>query len=304
VPTFTWGYWTSGYNWSTQYGYTYVIFPPLFGHQYSHCWVDFRIIQDEYMRIRGITYHENSRRATLAAREYCIANPLGWAGYGPDLWGLTASDDPDGYLAHGAPPGQNDNGTITPTAAASSIVFAPEVVTPALHNMYDVYGSMLWGRYGFKDAFNLSRFWWGTDWIGIDQGPIVIMIENHLTGAVWRRNKGNEDLMRGLSRAGFTGISSVPDDGARPLAGLEVAQNTPNPFRGVTTIAYRAARAGRVTLRVYDVRGRCVRTVTDEAAAGSVRHLEFDAGGLPSGIYSYCLEFGNQRQWKTCTIIK
>ena len=92
------------------------------------------------MRNRGITYHENSRRATLAARDYCIANPCGWTGYGENLWGLTASDDPDGYLAHGAPPAQNDNGTITPTAAASSIAFAPEVVIPALHNMYDTYG--------------------------------------------------------------------------------------------------------------------------------------------------------------------
>ncbi len=133
VPWYSWAYWTTGYNWSTQYGQTYLIFPPLFGHQYSHCWIDFRDIQDDYMRLRGITYHENSRRATLAAREYCIANPYGWTGYGENLWGLTASDDPDGYAAHGAPPAQNDNGTITPTAAASSIVFAPEVVIPALH---------------------------------------------------------------------------------------------------------------------------------------------------------------------------
>ena len=76
VPWYTWDYWTSGYNWGTQYGQTYLIFPPLFGHQYSHCWIDFRDIQDDYMRLRGITYFENSRRATLAAREYCIDNPV------------------------------------------------------------------------------------------------------------------------------------------------------------------------------------------------------------------------------------
>ena len=80
-------HWISGYNWGTQYGYTYLIFPPLFGHQYSHCWIDFRDIQDQYMGLRGITYFENSRRATLAAREYCIDNPFGWAGYGPTTGG-------------------------------------------------------------------------------------------------------------------------------------------------------------------------------------------------------------------------
>jgi hypothetical protein len=105
VPAWTWYHWTLGYWWGTQYGQTYVIFPPLFGHQYSHCWIDFRHIQDTYMRNKGITYHENSRRATLAAREYCIANPGGWVGYAGDVWGLTASIDPDGYVAHGAPPG-------------------------------------------------------------------------------------------------------------------------------------------------------------------------------------------------------
>lgn len=304
VPEFTWFYWTSGYNWANQYGYNYVIFPPLFGHQYSHCWVDFRSIQDQYMRNRGITYHENSRRATLAARAYCIANPYGWTGYGPDLWGLTASDDPDGYAAHGAPPAQSDNGTITPTAAASSIAFAPEVVVPALHHMLDTYGSMLWGRYGFKDAFNLSRFWWGGDWLGIDQGPIIIMIENHLNGAVWQRYKGNADVARGLARAGFTGLSAVGDERWQSGVFLEVAQNSPNPFRGRTTIAYRVARPGTVTLRVYDLRGRCVRTVVDDADADRQRLVSFDSEGLASGIYSYCLEMNGHREWKRCTIIK
>jgi hypothetical protein len=103
IPANGWTAWTSGYDWLTYYGYTYINFPPLFGHQYSHCWIDFRTIQDTYTRNKGITYWENSRRATLAQRNYCIANPGGWVGYGEDLWGITASDDPDGYVAHGAP---------------------------------------------------------------------------------------------------------------------------------------------------------------------------------------------------------
>jgi hypothetical protein len=104
------------------------------------------------MTSKGITYFENSRRATLAQRAYCIANPGGFSGYGANLWGLTASDDPVvGYTAHGAPPAQNDNGTLTPTAPASSLPFAPDEVIPVLHNMYDNY-PLLWGAYGFKDA--------------------------------------------------------------------------------------------------------------------------------------------------------
>jgi hypothetical protein len=217
---------------------------------------------------------------------------------------LTASDDPEGYLAHGAPPAQNDNGTITPTAAASSIVFAPEVVVPALHNMYDTYGSMLWGRYGFKDAFNLTRFWWDTDYLGIDQGPIVIMIENYLNESVWSRIKDNADVRTGLIRAGFGSLSAVADDRRPVRSGLEIMQNTPNPFRGSTTIAYRASRPGRVTLRVYDLRGHCLRTVVDEANGDDIHRIGFDAEGLASGVYAYSLEINGQREWRRCTIIK
>lgn len=304
VPAWTWGYWTSGYNWSTQYGYTYLVFPPLFGHQYSHCWVDFRDIQDEYMTLRGIDYFENSRRATLAAREYCIANPYGWAGYGENLWGLTASDDPDGYLAHGAPPAQNDNGTITPTAAASSIAFAPEVVVPALHHMYDEYAGLIWGDYGFKDAFNLDQFWVATDYLGIDQGPIVIMIENYLNGSIWNRFMGNEDVRRGLELAGFEMLSPAPEPDAAGLSVIELGQNNPNPFTGTTLISYRAAKAGPVTMRIYDLRGRCVQEVTDQAVAGEQRVLTLEAQGLPSGIYTYAVTSHGQTVKRRCVVIK
>lgn len=304
VPDYCWAYWTSGYNWGTQYGQTYLVFPPLFGHQYSHCWVDFRGLRDAYMNLRGIDYHENSRRATLAAQAYCIANPYGWTGYAADLWGLTASDDPDGYLAHGAPPAQNDNGTITPTAAASSIAFAPEIVIPTLHNMYETWGGLLWGRYGFYDAFNLDRFWVSTDFLGIDQGPIIIMIENYLNGSVWERMERNPDLARGLAVAGFNTVSATPDQEGAALRIVELGQNAPNPFRGATTIAYRVARPGPVTLKVYDLRGRCVRTVEDRAETTSLQQMTLDASNLPSGVYSYSLESSGFKQWRRCIIVK
>jgi hypothetical protein len=304
IPASTWDTWTSGYDWATYYGQTYVVFPPLFGHQYSHCWVDFRGIRDAYMRSRGIDYFENSRRATLAQRAYCIANPGGWAGYDENTWGLTASDDPDGYLAHGAPPPQNDNGTITPTAAASSIVFAPEVVVPALHNLYDTYGFMLWGEYGFKDAFNLTRFWWGPDYLGIDQGPIIIMIENYLNEAVWSRFMANPHVQAGLDRAGFLAPTAVPGDPGTTAAFLTVGPNAPNPFTGSTTVAYRVAEPGPVTLRLYDARGRCVRTVAGRAGDKGPQQIVLDAAGLPSGVYFYSLEAHGRKAWRRCVVIQ
>ncbi len=303
VPEYTWAYWTSGYTWTSQYGQVYVNFPPLFGHQYSHCWVDFRDLKDAYMDLHGIDYFENSRRATYAAREYCIDNPYNWVGYGADVWGLTASDDPDGYLAHGAPPAQNDNGTITPTAAASSIAFAPEIVLPALQYMYTNYGSMLWGEYGFKDAFNLTRFWWGTDYLGIDQGPIILMIENYLNENVWNRMMANADLRNGLVRAGFNDVSGVeggPDD---PIGMIQLDQNAPNPFRGSTRITFRISEPGAVTLKMYDLRGRCLRTAVSEVQDKSLQQITLDADGLPSGVYFYSLEAHGHRQLKRCIII-
>lgn len=303
VPTTCWNVWVSGYNWATYYGQSYVVFPPLFGHQYSHCWIDFRYIQDPYMAFRGITYFENSRRATYAARSYCIDNPFGWVGYGENEWGLTASDDPWGYLAHGAPPAQNDNGTITPTAAASSIVFAPEIVIPTLHHFFDAYGPQLWGSYGFKDAFNRTQNWWATDVIGIDQGPIIIMIENYLTRSVWNRFMQNADIQAGLARAGFTRIVDVADrsDGAHePLA---LGRSSPNPVQGAATIGFRLDQPGHVRLRLYDLRGRLVRTLVDGSRAAGEHTAVLDGNDLASGVYLYSLEANGRQVRRTCLVV-
>jgi hypothetical protein len=236
VDAAAWPAWTRTYRWDRFQGQEFVQFAPLFGHQYSHLWVDFRGIQDEYMRGRGIDYFENSRRATLSQRAYATSNPGAWRGYAPDAWGLTASDGPldatvtiDGrprtfhtYWARGAGADEvNDDGTLVPTAAGGSIPFAPEVAIPALVAMRERYGEPLFGRYGFVDAFNPTLrttgpplhhgrivsglSWFDTDYLGIDQGPIVGMIENWRTGFVWRLMRGNADVVRGLCRAGFTG---------------------------------------------------------------------------------------------------
>jgi hypothetical protein len=220
-----WSAWTSTYdgNWGTLYGQTHLSFGPLFGHQYSHVWVDFRGINDAYMQKRGFDYFENSRRATFAQRGYAIANPLRWAGYGANVWGFSACDGPANviqsyrgeqrrfysYMARGA--GVNDtidDGTITPTAVVSSLPFAPEIAIPAILEIYHRYGPKLYGTYGFLDSFNPSfgaTGWFDGDYIGIDEGPILAMVENYRSGLVWRIMHDNPNIRRGLQRAGFTG---------------------------------------------------------------------------------------------------
>ena len=234
-----WTAWTETYDASFGefQGQTYLAFGPQFGHQYSHVWIDFRGIRDDWNREQGFDYFENSRRATLAQRAYAIANPMGWKGYDGDIWGLTASDGPQSivhthngksrtfrhYSARGAGlDAAFDDGTIAPTAAAGSIAFAPEIVIPAIHALHDQYGDAIYGKYGFIDSFNPTftytdvplkmgklldngRGWVDTYQIGIDQGPIVLMIENYRNEFVWNVMKKNPHIRRGLQRAGFRG---------------------------------------------------------------------------------------------------
>ncbi|MFN3413999.1 MAG: glucoamylase family protein, partial [Thermoanaerobaculum sp.] len=217
------------------YGFEHVGFAPLFGHQYSHLWVDFRGIYDAFMREKGIDYFENSRRAVLSQRAYAQANPGSFRDYGKNLWGLSACDGPADvtlevngrpvrfytYAARGASHTEvRDDGTLCPTAVVSSLPFAPEVVVPATEALYRRYRPWLWGSYGFLDALNPTfRFtevpvrhgrvvpdvgWFDTDYLGIDQGPMVIMIENYRSELVWRLMRGDPVLREGLKKAGFT----------------------------------------------------------------------------------------------------
>ncbi len=298
-----WNTWTSNYNYQTQYGQTYVIFPPLFGHQYSHCWVDFRYIADTYMRGKGITYFENSRRATLAQRAYCIANPGHFTGYSDSLWGLTASDDPGGYNAHGAPPAQTDNGTISPTAATSSLPFAPEISIPAIRNMRNAY-PQLWGTYGFRDAFNLTGTpWYDSDFLGIDQGPMVLMIENYLNSSIWDRFMQNSYVQVGLAKAGF--LRTTTDVPGPAVAGdLLLLRSEPNPFRDETSIRFRLPVTEHVTLRVYDVTGREVARLVDGVRPAGNQVVTLRGRGLGSGVYYYRLDAGNRSQLQKCVLLR
>jgi hypothetical protein len=304
VPSSTWFYWMSGYQWSSYYGYSYYVFAPLFGHQYSHCWVDFRAVQDTIMKVRGITYFENSRRATLAQRAYARANPSHWTGYSDSLWGLTASDIPNGYNARGAPPAQSDDGTITPTAPLGSLPFAADSVIPTIRNLFNNYPS-LWGPYGFRDAFNLSTnpVWYDTDYIGIDQGPIVMMIENYRTGAIWNRFMQNADVQRGMTAATFRPSATID---VPPVAapGTLLASNAPNPFSTATTIRFTLPQAGPARVAVYDVSGREVARLVDGDRPAGPQSVEWSAGAAPSGIYYVRLTAAGRSITKRCVRLR
>jgi len=223
IPEGSWDVWTSTNNWADFYGFEHVNFGPLFGHQYSHMFIDFRDIQDAYMREKGIDYFENSRLATLANRAYCIDNPGGFEGYSENIWGLTAGDGPANetrvignrkvqfstYHARGAADGYiEDDGTIVPTAAGGSIPFAPEETLKALYTMKEKFGDQLYTEYGFLDSFNLTyseEGWFNPDYIGIDQGPILIQLENYETELIWSILRENKYIRKGLEKAGFTG---------------------------------------------------------------------------------------------------
>ena len=251
-----WKAWTSTYKqtWGTfMSGKPRVGFGPLFGHQYSESWIDFRGIQDAWMRAHGLTYFKNSRRAVIGQHQYAVSGAGRFVGYSANIWGLTACDGPGdttwdhedgtvtrfyGYFARGAGVGEiNDDGTIAPTASIASIVFAPDLVLPTIHAMYERYGKWLYSTYGFYDAFNPTFQlhlplrsghmvpgvgWFDNQYLGIDQGPILLMIENYRSGFVWQVMRRNPHIRRGLERAGFTGGWL-----AKPASGASTASTAP-----------------------------------------------------------------------------
>ena len=239
VPPNSWNVWTASYPtfWRGQGPTRRIAFAPLFGSQYSQIFIDFRGIRDEVMRKAGFDYFENSRRETDANRAYCAANPMQWKGYSGRIWGLSACQGPGegelpylsgkrtffGYAARGPidEPDGRDDGTITPTAALGSLPFAPEIVIPTAQALMVEQGGRLFGRYGFLDSFNPSFTyaglrveggsvdpklgWVAGDYLGLDQGPILLQAANYRSDFIWRQMRQVPAIRRGLRRAGFTG---------------------------------------------------------------------------------------------------
>ncbi|CAN7691762.1 hypothetical protein LJR234_005808 [Mesorhizobium amorphae] len=225
LPPESYASWLSTYKWKKIYGRELVYAGPLFIHQFSHIWIDFRGIRDAFMRSHGSDYFENSRQATHLQRDYAIRNPKGFSGYGENCWGITASDGPGptkrqktvggrrfySYLARGAPFGPDD-GTLSPWAAITSLPFAPEIVLPALRHFHEI--DLHEGNpYGFTASFNptiaaadgRSCGWVSPDHVGINQGPIALMIENYRSDFLWRLMRRVPAIAAGLRRAGFSG---------------------------------------------------------------------------------------------------
>jgi len=214
---------TSKYEWKKNYGYEYLYAAPLFAHQFSHIWIDFRTIQDSFMGAHGLDYFENSRRATYVQREYARLNPQEFKGYSEVCWGLTACEGPGpaeltiegrqrvffDYVARGVPDGPDD-GTVAPWACVASLPFAHEIVVPALEH-FDQIQIGVEHPYGLEATFNTTfpdeechACGWLSPWhFAINQGPIVLMIENYLSELPWRLMHECPYIVAGLRRAGF-----------------------------------------------------------------------------------------------------
>jgi len=237
APPDLWEQWTKPYPkfWRGNGPARRIAFAPLFPGQYSQIFIDFRGIRDAVMRGAGFDYFENSRRETYANRAWCAANPMQWDGYSKNLWGLAACDGPGpyaapfkgkerpfaGYMARGPmdEPDGADDGTLTPSAALGALPFAPEIVIPCAEELLKQ--PRLFDRYGFRDSFNPSfRYtdakvetgsvdpehgWVATDYLGIDQGPILLQAANYRDDFVWKYMRRVPAIRRGLKRAGFTG---------------------------------------------------------------------------------------------------
>ncbi|MDP2137407.1 MAG: glucoamylase family protein [Candidatus Didemnitutus sp.] len=225
LPQESYQAWLSSYRWKKIYGIEFVYAGPLFIHQLSHVWVDFRGIRDEFMRRHGLDYFENSRRATLVQQQYAIRNPRGFAHYDECCWGITASDGPGpgtrevqgtkrvfhDYIARGAPFGPDD-GTLAPWAVVASLPFAPEIVLPTIQN-YERLELKGGQGCGYMASFNPTfpvrpkhkHGWVSSYSFGLNQGPVVLMIENHRSDFLWSLMRRCPYLVAGLRRAGFSG---------------------------------------------------------------------------------------------------
>lgn len=226
IPETCYDEWLRPYRWVRTYGIDYLYAGPLFIHQYPQCWLDLRGIQDRFMRERGIDYFENSRRATEVQSLYCERNPRKFEAYGKYCWGITAGEGPGrvsvppgqleqagaryfAYAARGVPYGPDD-GTLAPWAAIASAPFAPELVLRTIQGFKDTIGKGF-TPFGFEASINYShpaypdKRWHSRYHYGVNQGPIVLMIENCLTGFVWNLMRRSAHIRKGLERAGFGG---------------------------------------------------------------------------------------------------
>jgi hypothetical protein len=223
LPATSYLEWTATYQWERIYGFDLLYAGPLFIHQFSHAWIDFRKIQDSFMREKRSDYFENSRRAVAVQREYARRDPNEYGYYGPDCWGLSAGEGPGfrtmqvqgrrrrffEYVARGVPYGPDD-GTIAPVATLASLPFAPDAALSAVRHYFELYPEWT-DTWRLPSGFNRtapgadSRGWISEGQFGLDQGLAVLMIENHRSGLIWKLIRSTSPIHAGLKSAGFRG---------------------------------------------------------------------------------------------------
>ncbi len=283
---------------------------PLFFAHYSFLGFDPRNKKDAYTN-----YFINNRNHSLIHQAYCADNPKNFPGYDADTWGLTASDSPPPFYYQAHEP-NNDNGTISPTAALSSFPYTPKESMDALKSFFYEYGSNLWGIYGFKDAFNLKENWFADSYLAIDQGPIIIMIENYRSQLLWNNFMANPEIQPMLDAIGFVYDSATVDvkrgTEGQP-ASFELFDNYPNPFNPQTNFGFRIPAStaggsdfGLVTLKIYDILGNEVAVLINKELPAGEYLIPFSISRFPltSGVYFYSLHSGNFYKTKKFILLK
>lgn len=241
-------------------------------------WASTRGKKDAYAN-----YFVNNRNHSLINRAYCIANPKNYQGYGASIWGLTASDDPDGYTVH-EPASARDNGTITPSAALSSMPYTPDESMDALRGMYQLVGDKNWGPMGFHDAFNQSRNWYTDSYLAIDQGPIIAMIENYRSGLLWELFMSNPEIEPALQAVGFVPDASSADQLARHHQFITLS---PNPASKSVVINSTENLFPIAEIEVLNIEGQKVTAAhwLGNAFNKPQYSVVVDVSDLPDGLY-------------------
>jgi len=260
---------------------------PLFFAHYSFLGFDPRNKKDKFA-----DYFINNRNQTLINRAYCIANPNHFAGYDSVTWGLTASDGPSGYDAHSP---TNDDGTISPTAAISSMPYTPTESIAAFKNLYHKYGKWIWGPFGFKDAFNVSKNWYAGSYVSIDEGPIIDMVENYRSQLLWNNFMANPEIQPMLDNIGF--VPDFTDVKKTPALPKEfvLEGNYPNPFNPGTTIKFLLPESGYVEINIYNILGEKIRSLANNIFPAGEEKVQWNGKNdfgeyVSSGVYIYTLK--------------
>lgn len=254
---------------------------PMFFAHYSYLGFDPHGRKDAYCN-----YFVRNRNHALIQVAYSIANPEHHTGYSADCWGLTACDEQNGYAAHDIYP-NNDNGTIAPTAALSSMPYAPDECLAALRHFYRIQGKSLWGPYGFYDAFNLDQNWFSSAYLAIDQGPIIGMIENYRSGLLWNLFMQNPEIEPALQSIGFQTDNTSSEEPATIDTGFDI-QLFPNPVKavnGILNVEWSVWKKQNMSARLLDLDGRLVQTLFQDRAFGlGVYQDKFELKNLSKGV--------------------